>query len=124
MAFLTIEGIDVRVVLDSAVETEGLFAGVRTRMRAMNVISTEARRIRVLNCQVDFMSEAEEEAVRAVAPRGQSTTIEGEWPDSTGGEFQGLCDFGNSKPWMGAVNEEGQPIYKTVDLHIEEYILA
>lgn len=121
MAFLVIAGIEVRVLDDSAVETEGLYAGTRLRGSNMHVLSTELEpRMRVFNCQIDLMSATEESDLRAACPRGTSVPITGEWAASNGGDFPGLCDIGNAKAWMGATNDEGDPIYKTVDIHIEE----
>lgn len=120
MAFLVLAGITVRVVQDSATETEGIYQGTRLRAKAGNMISTETARMREMNCDIDLMDAAEESALRAACPRGVGVSIDGEWPVSGGGAFTGAVDIGNASPWMGAVNEEGEPIYKTVQLHIEQ----
>lgn len=119
MAFLIIGGITLRVVEGSASEPPRRTIGSRVYAKAGNVISTEQEVARMMNCQVDLMSSAEETALRGACPKGVGVSIDGEWPVSGGGAFTGMVDVGNAEAWMG-INEEGEPIFKTVTLAIEE----
>ena len=119
MAFLILNGITVRVVEGSATEPPRIRMGTRLRMKAGNVISTEVDVARQMDCQIDLMSAAEETALRAACPVGTGVTIAGEWAASGGGDYTGIVDIGNAQAWMG-FNEEGEPVFKTVSLHIEE----
>jgi hypothetical protein len=117
MPFFEIEGNEFRVVEGTAKEEEGLWQGVRLRMRANNWISTENSPMRVLTCDIDLYGQAEEDFLRGMCHRGFPVIVSGDWIGPAA--MEALVDIGNAQAWMG-VNEEGEPVYKTVSLRIEQ----
>lgn len=116
MSFLAVGPIDLRVVEGSARELPPLIQGARTRLFNNALISTERDEKRVLECDIDLYSLLEETTLRAACPRGIGVLISGDFP---GSDFVGTVDIGNAAPFAGD-NEEGDPIWKTVSVRIEE----
>lgn len=118
MAFLTVAGIDLRVLETGAVRHPDIYTGGRERMRGMNIVSIEDNPQQIYDCTIDLYSSAEEVALRAAAPRSVPVTVSGDW---IGTSINAVCDIGDATPW---VTYDGTVlIYKTVALHIEEVAL-
>lgn len=118
MAFLTVSAITLRVVEDSAKELPSLYQGARTRMFDNTAISTERSPMRVLECEIDFYSLAEEVALRAACPRGQAVAVSGDFV-GLGLDFFALVDIGQAAAFEGSASL-GDEIWKTVTLHLEQ----
>jgi hypothetical protein len=116
--FLTVAGIVLRVVEDTAVEHEGIFQGERVRGALGNLINMEApsTRMRVLDCQADLYAASEETDLRAACPRGTAVAIGGWW---AGAGFQGVVDLTDITAEVGAL-AVGEDFFKVVAVHIEQ----
>lgn len=117
MPFLTVAGIEVRVVDELAKEPVSLYQGGRARSRTNALISTEddSTRRRVLDCSIDLYDATEEATLRAACPRGVGVAIAG---DYVGTGFTGTVAIGDAALFQW--EDGGTLIYKTVSLHIEE----
>lgn len=118
MSFLIVAGITVRVVEDSAKELPSLYQGARARMFDNTTISTERSPMRVLECEIDFYSLAEEVALRAFCPRGTPVAVSGDFV-GFGLDFFAVVDIGQAAAFEGNTSL-GDEIWKTVTLHIEQ----
>lgn len=75
MAFLTLGGISVRVLVDSLQEKPTTYSGGRERMRFGNTVSTEANGVRAVGCQIAVLNAAELAALFAACPRGAASSV-------------------------------------------------
>lgn len=114
MAFLTVAGIDLRVIEGSAHRRPDIWAGGRERMAGMNIISTEDNPQKIADCDIDLYSETEELALRTAVPRSEGVAITGTWL----GAFTAIVDVGDATPWV--TYDGALLIYKTISIHIEE----
>ncbi len=114
---LLLDGVPVRVRRGTWIEGERITQGGRLRMRAGNLISTEdpATEKRQADCEVYFLSYAEEAAFRSAYPKGTEVTVSGELP---GDYFAALVDVGPSEERF--VYQPGvAAIHRVVRLHLE-----
>ena len=115
---LIIASVPVRVRAGSWTELPSLYFGARMRMKAGNAFTTEnpASRKRVAQCEVWFLTGAEEAALRAATPPGAAYLVEGELPGAT---FSALVDLGDARAerrWEGG----GQVLQRVASLRLEE----
>lgn len=115
---LTVNGLALRVRQNTWRELPSLYQGGRQRMRGGNLISTEdaATRKRVAECEVYFITDAEETTARDICLIGEAVTVAGELPVTT---FLGAVDFGQTTAmrWM----EGGaQVLHRVASVHIEQ----
>lgn len=96
-----------------------LYQGARVRARAGNVISTEDPLTgkRIAECSVYFLSRAEEDALRALIPRGSSVVVSGELP---GTPLTALVDIGEAARTRTIIVGLGETLVWVAALHIEE----
>jgi hypothetical protein len=117
MAFLTLAGIDVRVVEGTAVRHEDLVQGELVRAATGGAISTlDSTTAKVLaDCQIDLYSEVEENAIRAACVPGTPVAITGDWLPS----ISAHVTLQDASEWSGNIGV-GDEVYTTLAVHIEE----
>ncbi len=115
---LTLAGLPVRVRKNTWRELPSLYQGGRQRMRLNNLISTEdaTTRKRVAECELYFLTAAEESAARAAAMVGEGIAIAGELP---GTGFTAVVDVGQTTA-IKTIDSTGQTLHRIAAIRLEE----
>jgi hypothetical protein len=118
MAALTLGGVPVRVRKGTWRRLPNLIQGGRSRMRDNSAVSTEdpATEIRQFECEIFFITDAEEAAVEGACPKGTAVPVGGYLPPAA---LSALVDL-NGGVAIGVKIGGVDTAYRTRAVHIEE----
>ena len=115
---LLIAGIPVRVRKNTWVRGPSRYQGQRMYLSENNLFDGSYAEARVWDCDLYFISAAEEDAIRTACPRGLDVEITGDLPDDT---VQCTVDLGVTR-LLKIVQGGTQSLHRVMTVHIEEVL--